>query len=114
MRKIEVIIREFIWALNQAKKPTTHDLVDYKNDTYYIKSSMTNYNVWDLYKIGVKEPIHHRVKGVDLKIINTRKRFIRVFIEKFNFQKQSWRSIDLKNKIGTRLCYINSDNIKFK
>lgn len=113
MRKLEVKIRQIIWAINQSFKPTTHDKVIYKGNFYYIKSSLTGENVWNIFENGEKEPTHRYIKGQDLKVVHSYKRFIRVFKQHMFFQKTSWQRIDCSNPIGTRLSYISSDNIFF-
>lgn len=113
MRKIEVKIRQIIWAFKQSLNPTTYDLVIYKGKKYFIKSSLTGENIWNLFEKGEKEPTHYRVKGNDLKLIQSYKRFITVFKNDLLFQKQCWESIDYDNPIGTRLSYNNSEDIYY-
>ena len=114
MRKIEVKIRQIIWALKQSFKPTTYDLVIYQGKVYYIKSSLTGENVWNLFEKGEKEPAHRYIKGENLKLVQSFKRFINVFKNHLRFQKQSWGLIDYGNPIGTRLSYNNSEDIYFR
>jgi hypothetical protein len=114
MRKIEVKIRQIIWALKKSFKPTTYDLVVYQGKEYYIKSSFTGENVWNLFEKGTKEPTHIYIKGQDLKVVYSTKRFINVFKNLLRFQKQSWGLIDCGNPIGTRLSYNNSEDIYFR
>lgn len=114
MRKIEVKIRQFIWALKQSFKPTTYDLVVYQGKKYYIKSSLTGENVWNLFEKGEKEPTHRYVKDSEIKFVQTLKRFISVFKNHLSFQKQNWGLIDYGNPIGTRLSYNNSTDIYFR
>lgn len=114
MRKIEVKIRQIIWAFKQSFKPTTYDFVIYQGEKYYIKSSLTGENVWNLFEKDEKEPIHRYIKGKDLKVVQSFNRFIHVFKNHLRFQKQSWGLIDCGNPIGTRLSYNNSDDIYFR
>ena len=114
MRKIEVKIRQIIWAFKQSFKPTTYDFVIYQGEKYYIKSSLTGENVWNLFEKDEKEPTHRYIKGKDLKVVQSFKRFINVFKNHLIFQKQSWGLIDCGNPIGTRLSYNNSDDIYFR
>ena len=114
MRKIEVKIRQIIWAIKQSFKPTTYDLVIYQGKEYYIKSSLTGENVWNLFEKGEKEPTHRYIKGQDLKVIQSIKRFANVFKNHLKFQKKNWGLIDCGNPIGTRLSYNNSDDIYFR
>jgi hypothetical protein len=113
MRKIEVKIRQIIWAYKKSFKPTTYDFVIYKGEKYFIKSSLTGENIWNLYKKGEKKPSHNYINGNNFKKINSLKLFTKNFKQHLNFQKQNWGSIDLNNSIGTRLSYISSDNIMF-
>jgi len=114
MRKIEVTIRQIIWSFRQSFKPTTYDLVIYQGKQYFIKSSLTGENIWNLFEKGEKEPTHRYIKGQDLKIVHSIKRFVNVFRNHLRFQKQSWGSIDACNPIGTRLSYMSSENIYFR
>jgi hypothetical protein len=111
MRKLEVKIRQFIWAFKQSFKPTTYDLVIYQGEEYYIKSSLIGENVWNLFKKGINTPIHLQVKGNELKVVHSVNRFIKVFKNHLRFQVQYWGLIDHNNPIGTRLSYNNSDDI---
>ena len=113
MRKIEVKIRQIIWAINQSLKPTTYDLVEYKNEKYYIKSSLTGEDIWNLSKKGDEKPTHYYIKGKDLKVVHSLKRFKNVFKHHMFFQWSSWQKIDCCNPIGSRLSYISSENIRF-
>jgi len=114
IRKTEVKIRQIIWAYKQSFKPTTYDLVIYQGKQYFIKSSLTGENVWNLFENGEKEPTHRYIKGQELKVVKSVKRFINVFKDHLIFQKQTWGSIDCDNPIGTRLSYNNSDDIYFR
>ena len=114
MRKIEVKVRQIIWAIKQSFKPTTYDLVIFQEKEYYIKSSLTGENVWNLFEKGEKEPTHRYIKGQDLKVVQSIKRFANVFKNHLKFQKQSWGLIDCGNPIGTRLSYNNSEDIYFR
>ena len=114
MRKIEVKIRQIILAFKQSLKPTTYDLVIYQGKQYFIKSSFTGENVWNLFEKGEKEPTHRYIKGKELKVVQSVKRFINVFKNHLRFQKQSWNLIDCGNPIGTRLSYHNSEDIYFR
>ncbi len=114
MRKIEVKIRQIIWAFKQSFKPTTYDFVNYKGKEYFIKSSLTGVNVWNLFVNGEKEPTHRYIKGQDFKVVQSVKRFINVFKNHLIFQKQNWGLIDCGNPIGTRLSYHNSEDIYFR
>jgi hypothetical protein len=91
----------------------THDLVIYQGKEYFIKSSLTGINIWNLFEKGKNKPTHYRVKGEDFKLTQSFKRFIIVFRNHLKFQKQSWGLIDYQNPIGTRLSYNNSDDIYF-
>jgi len=113
MRKLEVKIRYIIWAIKQSFKPTTHDLVEYNENLYYIKSSLTGNDIWNLNKKGEKEITFYYVKGKDLKLVHSFDRFKRVFKQHLWFQNTSWYSIDIRRPLGRRICYINSDNIRF-
>lgn len=113
MRKIEVLIRQVVWSFKQTFKPTTYDLVIYQGRKYFIKSSLTGENVWNLFESGTKEPTHRYIDGDDIKVVQSLKRFISVFKKHLKFQKQNWMLIDCENPVGTRLCYNNSDDITF-
>lgn len=113
IRKIEVLIRILVWSFNQTFKPTTYDDVVYNGKHYYIKSSFTGYNIWNLYESESREQIHSYIKGSDLKIIHSLRRFRVVFKGNLNFQLNNWYMIDCSKPIGSRLSYNNSDNIKF-
>jgi len=113
MRKAEVKIRQIIWAIKMSFKPTTYDLVEFKGNNYYIKSSLCGEDIWELYEKGNTKPVYSRIRGNELKIIKSFKRFKEVFKHYMRFQVTSWQSIDCRNPIGTRLSYINSENIKF-
>lgn len=74
---------------------------------------MIGYNIWDLFERGDKNPIHFRINGSELKLINSYKRFKSVFKNKLKFQKENWGTIDNNKPFGTRLSYHNSDDISF-
>lgn len=114
MRRLDVKIRQLIWAIREAKKPQPYDKVQYGLGEYYIKSSFTGYNKWNLYPIGGDEVIHCNIKGENLIVINYYGRFIRTVLSKLKFQKQTWQRIDLQNPVGTRLSYINSDSVMIR
>ena len=114
MRKLEVKIRQFIWAFNKCFLPTTYDKVLYNGNMYFIKSSLCGENIWDLFELNRKTAVYSRIKGIDLKVIHSLKRFILVFKQHMFFQKTNWEKIDCMNPLGTRLSYINSENIFFK
>jgi hypothetical protein len=113
MRKIEVKIRQIIWAFKQSFNPTNYDLVIYQGKEYFIKTSLAGENIWNLFVKYEIKPIHRYIKGQDLKVVHSFKRFINVFKTYLRFQKQNWGLIDYRNPIGTRLCYNNSDDIYF-
>lgn len=113
IRKLEVKIRQIIWAIKQSFLPTTYDIVIYQSNEYYILPSLTGNNTWDLYVKYSKKPTHRRICGSDLKIKNSYRRTFNQYKNKMNFQKQNWESIDCSKPIGSRLSYINSDNIRF-
>ena len=113
MRKLEVKIRQIIWALNKIIKPTTYDIVLFNGNKYFIKSSLTGDNIWNLYKMGVDKPIYMHIRGNEFKIIHSLDRFVKCFKNHMKFQVQSWQQIDERKPIGTRLSYYNSDNIRF-
>ena len=113
MRKIEVKIRQFFWSLKETLKPNTYDTVIYNGEKYYIKSSLCGHNIWDLYKKNNEILIIKRIRGEDLKVVHSFKRFKVVFNQNMHFQKTSWQSIDFNKKLGSRLSYYNSNNIRF-
>lgn len=113
MRKIEVKIRQIIWCLKGIFEINNYDLVFYNNKKYYVKSSLVGNDIWDLYNEKDLKPEYKYIKGFELKIIHSLIRCKRVFKFKMSFQKSSWQSIDYNNKLGTRLSYLNSDNIYF-
>lgn len=49
MRKIEVKIRQFLWALKKSFEPTTGDAVIFQGQEYFIKTSLTGENIWNLF-----------------------------------------------------------------
>lgn len=114
IRKIEVKIRQVFWAFMQSFKPTTYDLVLYKGKKYFIKSSLTGENIWNLFEQGTTEPTHRCIRGNDIKVVQSVKRFANVFKNHLRFQIQNWQLIDCDNPIGTRLSYYNSENIFFR
>jgi hypothetical protein len=113
MRKLEVKIRQIIWAFIQTFSPTNGDKVLYKNKTYFIKSSLTGNDIWNLFDVNDSNNIVYKISGKKLTVIQSFKRFVTVFNQHMRFQKISWELIDQRNPIGTRLSYINSDNIVF-
>ena len=113
MRKLEVKIRQIVWSIIQSFKPTTYDYVEYKGDKYYVKSSLTGENIWNLFEKGKDKPTYYYIKGKDLKIIHSLKRFVNVFKHHMFFQWSSWQKIDCRKPIGTRLSYLSSENIRF-
>lgn len=114
MRKIEVKIRQLFWAFTEALKPTNYDLVIFQGKRYYIKSSLTGYNIWNLFEKNNSEPIHKYIKGNNLKVVHSIKRFIPIFKQKMYFQKSCWQKLDFSNPFGTRLSYLNSNNIYYR
>lgn len=113
MRKLEVKIRQIIWSIYKSFKPTTYDLVEYKGERFYIKSSLTGENVWNLFEKRKDEPTYRYIKGEDLKIVHSLFRFYTVFKSHMFFQWSSWQQIDCSKPLGTRLSYYSSENIKF-
>lgn len=113
MRKIEVKIRQIIWALKQMKKPTTYDFVIYEKNKYYIKSSLSGHDVWSLFDPITNDRKHSHIVGSALKVVQSPKRNINAFKRHLKFQEQNWGSIDRINPVGTRLSYNNEDDIQF-
>jgi len=113
MRKIEVKIRQIIWAFFSSFNITNYDEVLYNGKKYYVKSSLTGLDKWSLYTKQNVKPVYYSIKGKDLKLKNNITRFLKVFEEKMYFQVSNWQSIDLRNPLGTRLSYYNSENIMF-
>ena len=110
MRKIEVKIRQIIWSICSIFEPHNYDIVLYKGDEYFIKSSLTGRNKWNLYSDAIK---FNSIHGTELKILHSMKRCLIIFNQSMKFQKDAWESIDCCHELGQRLSYINSDNIKF-
>lgn len=114
MRKIEVKIRQIIWSMCSIFEPHNYDIVLYKGDEYSIKSSLTGYNKWNLYKRGIVGlNTFSNIRGKEFKICHSLKRCLIIFKESMGFQKMSWELIDISHPLGTRLSYINLENIKF-
>lgn len=113
MRKLEVKLRQLLWAFKETFKPAAGDLVKYKGFKCYIRPTLTGYNTWHLRNIDSESPRFTYVKGSDLKIIRSIPQHIHRFKDLLRFQKQSWGSIDLIKPVGTRLSYNNSDDIQF-
>ncbi len=114
MRKLEVKIRQIIWSIINAFRPTNYDMVIYKGEKYYIKTSLTGENVWNLFKISSDEIAFYRINGREFNIIHSIRRFISVFKCNMRFQESAWGLIDRQNPLGTRLSYKNSENIYFR
>ena len=114
IRKIEVKIRQIIWAFENSFKPTTYDIVIYKDKEYFIRPTLTAENVWNLFEKDSKEPSYVFINGKNFYLVQSIKRVLNVFKKHLMFQKNSWGSIDCVNPIGTRLSYKNSKDIYFK
>jgi|SRR5699024_6413913 len=113
IRFIEIKIRQFIWLIKNIGKPDTYDEVIYKGDKYWIKSSLTGYNIWNLYKNEEKNPTYFRIKGDDLKVKRSFKKLKNTIKLMMRFQKNTWQQIDMENRIGSRLTFYNSEDIKY-
>lgn len=125
IRQIEVVIRQNLYAFVNSFKPTTYSIVKYQGDKFYIKSSLSGHNIWDLYPIDKDKTIGkfwainpqtgaiHRIHGSQLVHVMSWRKFKEDFKSHLQHQKSSWRLIDNRKPIGTRLSYINSENIKF-
>tara|TARA_R110000782_G_scaffold40768_1_gene94077 strand:+ start:286 stop:630 length:345 start_codon:yes stop_codon:yes gene_type:complete len=114
MRKLEVKIRQTIWAFKKSFEPSECFSVNYEGFEFVIKPSFTKDNCWNLYARGTKEPLFYRIDGNKLKVnYRSFKRWFSNFKSMYRHQKFSWYSIDIRKPIGTRLSYISSDNIRF-
>lgn len=113
LRKLEVKIRQIAWSVKRSLEPTTYDSVTYKGMSYYIKSSYTGHNKWNLFDSTSQKPIFTNVKGKELKVKHSFRRFVDVVKRHMYFQKSNWESIDCNKNIGSRLSYNNSNDIKF-
>lgn len=115
MRKIEVKIRQIIWAFNESFKPSKCYSVEFQGVTCNIKHSFTGYNKWHVTSKLVPELKWRNIHGSELIVnLHSFKRWYNNFTSCYKHQKWSWYLIDIRNPLGTRLSYINSDNIKFK
>ena len=113
MRKLEVKIRYFFWAIKVSFKPNNGYYAIYKNKQYVLKNEIYDERVWTLidYKNNVK--IHSvNVKDFKLKIPSL-KWFITTFKQHMIFQMTSWYSIDYRKPLFARISYKNSNNINF-
>ena len=114
IRRIEVKIRQVFWSFRKAFRPVNYDIVVYKGEKFFIKTSFNGHDIWNLYKKGETNPAYKHIKGNELKIVHSVKRFICVFKDSLKFQEYAWGLIDCNNKIGTRLSYKNSEDIYFR
>jgi hypothetical protein len=115
MRKIEVIIRQLIWAFNKSFDPAECFSVNYKGFELIVKPSFTKDNCWNLCKRNTDSSLLYRIEGSNLKVnYHSFKRWYENFKNMYRHQKWSWYSIDIRNPLGSRLSYISSDNIKFR
>ena len=114
MRKIEVKIRHLFWAFKKSFEPSQCYSVNYNGVEFCIKPSFTKSNCWNLYHKGLDYPSFERIDGKDLKVnLVSFNRWFNHFKSMYKFQKWSWYNIDCKKPFGSRLSYINSDNIRF-
>jgi len=90
MRKLEVKIRQIVWAIKKSFKPSTNDLVIYCGKDYFIKPSMTGEDTWNLFKFGENVVTHGLIDGNDLVVVHSFSRFVRRFRENLSFQEQNW------------------------
>lgn len=114
IRYFEVKIRQIVQSIKAIFIPTSYDEVYYEDVQFYVKPSYTGYNIWNLHLKNVKGVFLYRVNGEDLKIIHSFSRSVKVFKKHYKFLKNNWESVDIKNPIGSRLTYINSDDIYIK
>ena len=114
MRKLEVKIRQIIWAFKKSFEPAECFSVNYQGFKFVIKPSFTKDNCWNLHARGNKTPLFYRIDGNELKVnYISFKKWFGNFKSMYLHQKWSQYSIDIRKPIGTRLSYINSDNIRF-
>lgn len=114
IRNIEVKIRHTLWALGESLKPSQCYSVKYKGEEFCVKPAFNRDNCWHLIKRGDGKPTHFHIDGKDLKVnLHSFKRWHGHFKSMYRFQKTSWYSIDICKPFGTRISYINSDNIRF-
>ena len=113
MRKIEVWVRQVIWAFNKTLLPDSGDLVLYGGIKYYIKPSLTAEDTWNLYLLGSKGIAHRRVAGRDLSVVRSFRGSVRVFKSHLNFQKHNWGMLDCLHPVGRRLIYLSSYDIRY-
>lgn len=105
IRKLEVKIRYVIWAITQLKEPTSYDTVIFNGRQHWIEYANPHWKI---------KNIPGQLKKQDFKIVRGFKRDIRVFKQRYKFQKTSWYSIDYRNPFFTRISYMSSDNIHFQ
>lgn len=106
LRKLEVKIRYAIWAFRMLSRPTTNDKINYQGNIGYCINGV-NAPMW---KISLAQ---HRVHENKFLLIRDIKRDLQAFKQRYGFQMRSWYSIDYRNKLGSRISYYNSSNIKF-
>lgn len=114
MRKLEVKIRQIIWAFKNSFKPSECYSVEFQGETCNIKPSFTGHNIWNVTPKNIDNLTFYRINGSELKVnLHSFSRWYLNFKHLYLHQKWSWYSIDIRKPIGTRLSYINSDNIMF-
>lgn len=105
-RKLEVKIRYIIWAFKMLSYPTTYDKINYQG-TLGVLTNGVNAPRW---KTNItKNQIHQNT----FLVIRGFKRDFRVFKQRYSFQMSSWYYIDYRNKLGSRISYYNSNDIRF-
>lgn len=112
LRKLEVKLRQIVWSVKRSFEPTTYDKVQYNDKQYFVKSSLTGHNKWNLFDSTSQKPIFTNIHGNDLKVKHSFRRFVNVIKQHMSFQKSNWQSIDCYKPIGYRLSYNNSNDIK--
>ena len=102
IRKLEVRIRYFFWALSRIKNPTNYDRVSHSTGNYIVKYGNPNW---------IFLASHHgkkQFKKSEFKVLRSFSRDLRVFKEKYGFQMGYWYSIDYSNKIGSGISYVRN------
>lgn len=112
IRNIEVKILQIVWSISKAFQPDTYDYVKYVGQKMYIKSALTGHNKWNIYS-NYDKCVRRNINGDELTVCHSLTGLKSKFKQNLKFQKSNWESIDKRKPIGSRLSYINSNNIKF-
>lgn len=118
MRKIELYVRYFVWAIKRIGLPHLGDTVIYNGVECSLIQGVNNpkWNLLPLTEENLaksKRDVYRNIHINEFKLKHDFKSLVGRFKSDIKFQKDNWMHIDLNKKLFTRNSYLSPSNIVF-